>query len=420
MQNYYSRLIDPILIDELKAFGAIVLTGPKWCGKTTTATKLSKSILYMQDPDNQESYQQLAAIRPSLLLKGEHPRLIDEWQMAPQLWDAVRHDIDLQGEDGLYILTGSTSVDESRIKHSGAGRISRLVMYTMSLFESKDSNGAVSLKQLFENPVDISAQCSLKIDDYARLITRGGWPKSLGANEDIAIRQVAGYCDAIVRSDIKTVDGVQRDEEKARAILRSYARHVSTQAAGTTILKDIQPNHLVLHINTLDDYLNALRRLYVISEIPAWSPKLRSKTAIRTSNTRHFIDPAIAAHFLKARAADLLFDFNTFGLLFESMVIRDLRVYVQCLNGGVSQYRDKDGLEADAIIHLDDGRWAALEVKLGSTMVDEAACNLLKLSNKIDTNRMNKPSFLMVVTATEYAYQREDGVYVVPLGCLKP
>jgi len=420
MSQYYPRLIDPILKKELDAFGAVSLTGPKWCGKTTTASQLAKSILYMQDPDNQENYQQLAAIRPSLLLRGEHPRLIDEWQMAPQLWDAIRHDVDIQGKDGLYILTGSTSVDEKKIKHSGAGRISRLCMYTMSLYESRHSNGSVSLLDLFAGRNFEGSICSLKIEDYAALIARGGWPRSAGKSDESAIRQVAGYCDAIVKSDICTVDNVSRDEDKARAILRAYSRHISTQAAATTILNDIQPNHVRIHINTLDDYLNAFRQLYMITEMPAWSPQLRSKTAIRTSKTRHFVDPAIATHFLRAMPDDLLFDLNTFGLLFESLAVRDLRIYIQSLDGGISHYRDKDGLEADAILHLADGRWAAIEVKLGTLMVDEAAKNLIKLRNKIDDSRMRQPSFLMIITGTEYAYQREDGVYIVPLGCLKP
>jgi uncharacterized protein len=420
MSQYYPRLIDTVLRKELEAFGAVLLTGPKWCGKTTTARQLAKSVLYMQDPDNQENYQQLASIRPSLLLQGEHPRLIDEWQLAPQLWDAVRHDVDMQGKDGLYILTGSTSVDENQIKHSGAGRISRLYMHTMSLYESGHSNGSVRLHELFQEGKFEGSISPLNIEDYAKLITRGGWPHSVGKSDEAAIRQVAGYCDAIVKSDIRTVDNVSRDEDKARAILRAYSRHISTQATATTILDDIQTNHGSMHHNTLEDYLNAFRKLYVITEVPAWSPQLRSRTAIRTSNTRHFADPAIASYFLKAFPDDLLFDMNTFGLLFESLAVRDIKTYSQFLDGTISHYRDKSGLEVDIILHLQDGRWAAVEVKLGSRMVDEAAANLIKFRDKIDVDRMRAPSFLMVVTGTEYAYRREDGVYVVPLGCLKP
>lgn len=418
--KYMPRVMDSIIREELRAFGAVLLTGPKWCGKTTTAKQIAKSVLNMQSPDNQESYLQLADIKPSILLEGENPRLIDEWQMAPQLWDAVRHDVDERGTVGLYIMTGSTSVNEKRLKHSGAGRISRLKMYTMSLFESNDSNGAISLLDLFNTPSSIAARSALRIEDYARLVTRGGWPGTIGMSEEVNRRQIAGYCDAIVKSDITTVDGVSRDEGKVTSVLRSYARHTASQAPKSTILKDMNRNDESVHINTLDSYLEALNRLFVIDDLPAWSPRLRSKAAIRISETRHFTDPAIAAHFLKAFAGDLLFDLNTFGFLFESLVIRDLRVYAQALGGHLSHYRDSSGLEADAIIHLSDGRWAAVEVKLGTKQVDESAKNLLALKERIDTEQIHEPSFVMIVTGTEFAYQRHDGVFVVPLGCLKP
>jgi len=374
----------------------------------------------MQSPDHQESYMHLAEISPSLLLEGENPRLIDQWQMAPQLWDAVRHDVDEKRVVGLYILIGSTSVDEKKLKHSGAGRMSRMKMYTMSLFESNDSNGTISLADLFETPSNIASRSTLRIEDYARLITRGGWPSTIGKNEDINRRQIIGYCDAIVKSDITTVDGVSRDERKVISVLRSYARHTATQATKTTILKDISQSDESIHINTLDSYLSALNKLFVIDDLPAWSPKLRSKTIVRTSDTRHFVDPAIAAYFLQACPRDLLYDMNTLGFLFESLVIRDLRVYAQALRGHLSHYRDRSGLEADAIIHLPDGRWAAIEVKLGAGQVDEAAKNLLALKERIDTSKMHGPSFLMIITGAEYAYKRKDGVLVVPLGCLKP
>ncbi len=419
MSKYLKRIIDQALTKEMEAFGAVLLTGPKWCGKTTTAKQLAKSALYMQDPDKKETYLQTAELQPSALLVGEKPRLIDEWQMAPQLWDAVRFDIDQQGKEGLYILTGSTTVDEESIDHSGAGRISRLMMRTMSLFESGDSDGSVSLKGLFINPDDIAAISSKTIDDVANLIVRGGWPNSIGKSEDITHRQIAGYCDVIVKSDIKTIDGVRRDEEKTKAILRSFSRHVSSQTPNSTILKDVLSNQEIMHKNTLDEYISALKKLYVIDDLSAWSPKLRSRTTVRTADTRHFVDPAIAAYFLGASSKDLIYDPETFGLLFESMVIRDLRVYAQNLNGSVYHYKDKDNLEADAIIHLNDGRWAAFEVKLGSRWIDEGAMNLLALKSKVDENQMNNPSFLAVITATEFAYKREDGVFVVPLCCLK-
>ena len=420
MRHYMPRLMDDLLHRELNAFGAVLLTGPKWCGKTTTARQIAKSVLSMHSPDNQESYLQLADIRPSLLLEGDNPRLIDEWQMAPQLWDAVRHAVDERGEEGLFILTGSTSVDEKKLRHSGAGRISRLKMHTMSLFESADSSGDIRLSDLFNSPKGIAARSPKSVEDYAHLITRGGWPGTIGKNMDISQRQIAGYCDAIVKSDISAVDGISRDESKARALLRSYARHTATQTPKSTLLKDITQNQDSMHINTLDAYLAALNRLFVIDDLPAWSPRLRSRASIRTSDTRHFTDPAIAAHFLQAGGRDLLFDMNTFGFLFESLVVRDLRVYAQALGGHLAHYRDSSGLEADAIIHLSDGRWAAVEVKLGLKQVDEAAEHLLDLKQKIDLEHMPAPSFLVVVTGSEYAYQRPDGVYVVPLACLKP
>jgi len=419
VSKYLKRLIDKTLVQELEAFGAVLLTGPKWCGKTTTAKQLARSALFMQDPDKRESYLRTAELQPSALLLGDKPRLIDEWQMAPQLWDAVRFDIDKQGTEGIYILTGSTTVDEDKIEHSGAGRISRLMMRTMSLFESEDSNGSISLKELFENPSEIIGVSSKTISDVANLVVRGGWPNSIGKKEEITRRQIAGYCDVIAKSEIKTIDGVQRDEEKTKAVLRSFSRHISTQTPNSTILKDILSNNESLHKNTLDAYITALKKLYIIEDLTAWSPKLRSKTTIRTSDTRHFIDPAIAAYYLGATSRDLIYDPETFSFLFESMVIRDLRVYSQSLEGTVYHYKDKDGLEADAVIHLNDGRWGAIEVKLGAKWIDEGAKNLLALKSKIDNNQMPPPSFLAVITATEFAYKREDGVLVVPLCCLK-
>lgn len=420
MDKYMPRIMDELLKRELESFGAVLLTGPKWCGKTTTAKQIAKSVLKMDSPDEQENYLQLADIKPSLLLEGEHPRLIDEWQMAPQLWDAIRHDVDEKSTEGLYILTGSTSVDETKIRHSGAGRISRLKMYTMSLYESEDSNGSVSLYDLMDNSLNVVAKSDLTIEDYAYLIVRGGWPSTIGKSDTVVRRQIAGYCDAIVKSDISAVDGVSRDERKVSSLLRSYARHTATQAPKTTIQKDVSMNNETMHINTLDSYLNALNRLFVIDDVPAWSPWLRSKTTIRTADTRHFTDPAIAAYFMQAYPQTLLGDMNTFGLLFESLVVRDLRIYAKAHYGHISHYRDNNGLEADIIIHFPDGRWAAAEVKLGSKQVDAGARNLLALKEKIDASKTPEPSLLMIVTGTQYAYTRSDGVVVVPLGCLKP
>ncbi len=419
MNEYISRTMDKVIKYELEAFGAVVITGPKWCGKTTTAKQIAKSVLYMQHPDKKESYLTLARIQPSKLLEGEKPRLIDEWQMAPQLWDAVRFDVDVKNETGLYILTGSTTVNENEISHSGAGRISRIKMRTMSLFESLESNGSVGLEDLFDGDNDVNGVSTLSIEDLAKLIIRGGWPGNLKKPLKVAMRSVKGYCDIIATSEIKTVDGIKRNEETTKSILRSLARHTSSTASDSTILSDVKVNNSSIHRNTLSDYLIALKKLFVIEDLKAWSPKLRSKTIIRTSNKRHLIDPAIAANMLNASPEDLIYDMNTFGLLFESLVIRDLRIYSQVIGGTVFHYRDNTGLEADAVIHLDDGRWGLVEVKLGDNLIDEAATNLKKLKDRIDTNMLNEPSFLMIIIGTGYAYKRKDGVLVVPIGCLK-
>ncbi len=412
------RIIDDVLIEELEAFGGVLIAGPKWCGKTTSASQLANSSLFMHDEDSRESNIQMAKTKPSILLRGDSPRLIDEWQIAPELWDAIRFDIDNRSTEGLFILTGSTIVDESKIMHSGAGRISRLLMRTMSLYESGDSNGTISLLELFKGKEDISAQTDLDIEDMAKILIRGGWPNSIGKKTNIAIRQISGYCESIANAEIKTVDGVNRDPNKTRNILKVFSRHISTQATYRTMLNDLKSNNETININTVTSYIDALEKLYVIKDLPAWSPKLRSKTAVRTSPTRHFIDPAIAARMLDAYPKDLLNDLNTFGLLFESLVIRDLRIYSQLLNGKVYHYRDKTNLEVDAIIHLDNGKWAAIEVKLGSNQIDIAAKNLIKFAKKVDLK--NGPSFLVVITITKYAYKREDGVLVVPIGCLSP
>lgn len=418
MKHYMPRILDTVLSDALSAFGAVLVTGPKWCGKTTTCLQQASSVLYMQDPDQKDAQLQLAEVQPSLLLQGEHPRLIDEWQMAPQLWDAVRHAVDVTGEEGLFILTGSTTVDEHRINHSGAGRIARIHMYTMSLHESGDSSGEITLEGLFAGPASIGSRCPLSVEAYAKLIVRGGWPGVIGKSERASRMLLAGYCDTLVESEIRMVDGVTRDPARTETILRAYSRHVGSQAPNTTLLEDVRCHFDSMHINTLDSYLTALRDLHVIDELTAWSPKLRSKTTIRLSNTRHFTDPAIAAYFLQASPENLLQDINTFGFLFESLAIRDLRVYTQRLGGKVMHYRDKSGLEADAVIHLPDGRWAAVEVKLGAGWVEQAAENLKKMAERVDQTHMPPPAFLMVITGTEYAYRRKDGVYVVPLGCL--
>ncbi|MDD3477359.1 MAG: DUF4143 domain-containing protein [Candidatus Izemoplasmatales bacterium] len=420
MKTYFPRLIDKVLKEELEAFGAVLINGPKWCGKTTSAKQLAKSFINMQDPKNKRNYIKAAQLEPQILLEGESPRLIDEWQVAPELWDAIRNDIDEKQTQGLYILTGSSRVDETKISHSGVGRISRILMRTLSLYESQESNGSISLAEIFDGKSFTMIKSDLSVKEMAQLIVRGGWPGSIENELGVASRQVAGYIRNIIKTEIKTIDGVERDEAKTLAVLKSLARHTSTQATDKNIVDDVEANHYSIHRNTLSDYTKVLHELYIIEDLPAWSPKLRSKTAIRTSNTRHFMDPAFAASLLNASPEDLLHDMETFGFLFESLVVRDLRIYMDYLGGNVAHYRDKTGLEADAILHLNDGRWGAVEVKLGSNEIEKAAKNLLKLADRIDSSNAKGPSFLMIVTATEFGYVRDDGVYVVPLGCLKP
>lgn len=418
MAKYIQRLADQLLEQELTAFGAVLITGPKWCGKTTTARNQAKSALFLQDPDEREQNLRLADVKPSLLLDGDKPRLIDEWQDAPQLWDAVRFSVDQIGETGLYILTGSTTVDDSLVAHTGTGRISRLRMRTMSLFESGDSNGEVSIKHLMSN-TDIAGKSPHTLEEITKIIVGGGWPASVGKPLDIKQRQIAGYCNAIINTEIFSADGKKRDSEKVEHVLRSYSRHISSQATIKTITNDVTLNFDSIDRKTVSEYLDVLRKIYVIEDLKAWSPALRSKATVSTSSTRHFVDPAIATYFLDANPEDLIYDLKTLGLLFESLVVRDLRVYVESLDGKLFHYRDSSGQEADAILHFRNGTWGAIEVKLGQKEIDNGAKSLLALKSKIDTDAMNSPSFLAVITADGYAYQRKDGVYVIPIGCLR-
>lgn len=419
MPEYLPRLIDQELKDHLDSIGAVLIVGPKWCGKTTTGRQYAKSILDLQNEDTLQNYLQIADQKISLLLKGDNPRLIDEWQEIPRLWDAARFEVDQRNEPGLFIMTGSTTVDNTAIRHSGAGRIGRLKMRTMSLYEQRLSTGEVSIDELFKSPQDISGHSKLDYSSLAETIVRGGWPASIGKSKEQVRRQISGYCTAITESDISTVDGRQRDSTKAALILRSLSRGVSSPVNNSSVSEDVSKlSDTAIHRNTVSDYISALEKIYVLDDLPAWCPNLRSKTAIRTTAVRHFSDPAIAAYFLDASAEDLQYDPRTFGLLFESMAVRDLRVYAQALDGTVYHYRDGDGLEADAVMHLHNGKWGAFEIKLGAYAVDLAAENLKKLRGKIDTSREHPPSFLAVITGTEYAYQRKDGVYVIPLGCL--
>ena len=427
-ENYLPRIVDNILAERLEAVGAVLIAGPKWCGKTTTAEQQAKSVLKLQDPDKTQGYLKTAEVKPSLLLKGENPRLIDEWQMAPVLWDAVRNAVDERGEEGMFNLTGSTTVDSSTIMHSGTGRISRMVMYPMSLFESEESNGQISLHALFENPeMDIDGIMSnLTVEELVFAACRGGWPSSLTKKTEKAQLFVSqNYVDNICDSDASTVDGVKRSSERVRAVLRSYARNLSTLATEKTILDDVTANYSDITAPTLVSYVDALEKLYVIENVPAWCPAIRSASAMRSGKKREFVDPSIAVAALGLSPDGLLVDLNTFGFIFECLCIRDLKAYSSAWNGSVSYYHDRYGLEADCVLHLSDGRYALIEFKLGSREIEEGAAHLCQLkqlireANEKKGPRIREPDLLIVLTGGEMAYTRDDGVKVIPIGTLR-
>ncbi len=429
MEEYRPRIIDELLKRKLAGKGAVLIKGPKWCGKTTSAEQIAASVLYMADTKNREQNIQLANIDPHLILDGATPRLIDEWQVAPVLWDAVRFEIDHRQGHGHFILTGSVTMhddekeEKKQIRHTGTGRIARLVMRPMTLWESGDSNGSISLRELFNTPELIAGTCDKSLLDIAYLTCRGGWPDTLDLDEDVALEQAFDYIDAVAESDIQEVDKIYRNPDQVRRLLRSYARNQGAQVPLTTLSEDMKANEATTFSDdTVGSYVNALKKIYVIEDMPAWNPNLRSKTAIRTSENRYFIDPSIATAALGLGPKDLINDIKTFGFIFETLCARDLRVFADALNGKVFHYRDKDKLECDAVVHLRNGQYGLIEIKLGGDkLINEGAENLLTLSNKIDTSKMKAPSFMMVLTATgDYAFRREDGVYVVPIGCLKP
>lgn len=437
MNEYKNRVADRLLAEKLEAFGAVLIEGPKYCGKTTLATQQARSILSMADTDTLGQNLALARTNISRLLAGETPRLIDEWQIAPQFWDAVRNEVDKRNEDGQFMLTGSAVppkpkkdesgniIEEENIHHTGTGRISRLRLRTMSLWESEDSTGDVSLEELFINPDTVDGVSDIDLDRLAYLTCRGGWPKAvLKKSEKAALAQAFDYYDSVVSNDIKRVDDIDRDEELTKRIMRSYARNQGTQATVGTILADIKSNgDERMSDSTVYSYIKALKEIFVIEDSIAWNPNLRSKTAIRTSDTRYFIDPSIATAALGMGPKDLINDMATFGFIFEALAIRDLRVYADALDGKVYHYRDKNNLECDAVIHLRNGSYGLVEVKIGGTEpIREGAESLKTLSSKIDSTRMKTPSFMMVLTGIgKFAYKRpEDGVLVVPIGCLKP
>lgn len=421
--TYLPRLIEKPITESMKTNGCIVIEGPKWCGKSTTSERFAKSVIKLQKPATYKQYRILADIGDDNLLSGEKPVLFDEWQKIPELWDYVRNYIDETSGKGLFILTGSAKPIEDKERHSGIGRMKKIIMRTMSLWESNESSGEVSLRNLFDNTKNVSGKNRYQLKDIAHIICRGGFPSAvIEKDKDIALNYAKDYVNTLVSTDITSVDDIKRNPKRARAILKSYARNISTPAKMTTILKDVESNTDTQDIRTINSYIDAFSKLFVIDETESWTPKLRSKTAIRTTSTKHFVDPSIATAILDANPNDLIQDLNTFGLLFENLVIRDLKIYTQSLDGNVYNYRDKSGLEADAVIHLNDGRWGLIEIKLGGeTLINEGALTLTKLKEVIDQDKMNKPAFLAIITATDsFAYKREDGIYVIPIACLKP
>lgn len=436
MREYRQRLVDKTLQQALRRSGAVLVEGPKWCGKTTTAEQAAVSIRYLDEPGKLESNQLLAKINPAELLVGSPPLLLDEWQLAPELWDTIRFTVDRRATPGQFILTGSAvPTILEKLHHTGTGRFARIRMRPMSLYESGESSGAVSLAKLFQNsafgsveaPPDANttarflASSALTIEDLCQAITRGGWPQATLLSPADAAATARDYFKAVVNQDISRVDEVNRDEARTRRLMRSYARLQGSQAAIATIQADMHAHEAqTMSPDTINNYLEALRRIFVIEDLPAWSPKLRSKTAIRTSDTRYFTDPSIAAAALEATGKDLAGDPQTLGFLFETLAVRDLRAYTEALGGTVYHYRDKSGLECDTIAHLDDGRYSLIEIKLGGEdAIETGAATLTKLAGLIDTSKMRAPSFLAVLTGVgELAYQRVDGVYVIPIGTL--
>ena len=423
MKQYKKRIADEILKFKLESKGAVLIEGAKWCGKTTTAKQVAKSFVVMQDQDKSSSNIELANIKPSVLLEGDTPRLIDEWQVAPKLWDAVRYEVDERDEFGQFILTGSAvPADISEIFHSGTGRIARMLMRPMSLYESEDSTGNVSLKELFSGNTDIAGKSDIDLKKLSFLICRGGWPKALDCSERVALAQAFDYYDGVINSDISRVDNVERNAERAARIMRSYARSVATPTKMSSIVQDIVANEASkISDDTVASYIKALKQIFVIEDAPAWNPNLRSKSAIRMSDTRYFADPSIATAALGLGPKDLINDLNTMGLIFENLCVRDLRVYAEMLDGKIYHYRDSSDLECDVVIHLRNGSYGLIEIKLGGDkLIEEGVATLNKLADTIDTTKMKAPAFKMVLTGVgDYAYQRKDGILIVPVGSLR-
>ena len=423
MKKYRNRVVDAILQEMLEGKGAVLIEGPKWCGKTTTAEQIAKSVLYMDDPQSKEQNVNMAALNPKRLLSGETPRLIDEWQIAPKLWDAIRFEVDHRDDLGQFVLTGSAvPPDTKEITHSGTGRFSWLMMRPMSLYESGESTGEVSLSRLFEGKGEVDGESKLDLERIAFLICRGGWPRSIDMRDKIALNQAIDYYDAVVHSDINRADGVEKNPERVKRLMRSLARNQGQQIANTAIAADIAVNdESTINQETVAGYISALKKIFVVEDMPAWNPNLRSKSAIRTSDTRYFVDASIAAAALGIGPNDLINDLNTMGFLFETMCVRDLRVYAEALGGSVYHFRNKAGLECDAVVHLRNGSYGLIEIKLGGEkLIREGVETLTSLTESIDTSKMKEPAFRMILTAADqYAYRREDGICIVPVGCLK-
>lgn len=423
MKRYKKRIADSLLNRKVLGKGAVLIEGPKWCGKTTTAKQLAKSVLDLGDSSVLLQSSQMIELSPKTLLEGKTPRLIDEWQALPAIWDCIRSEVDKREEPSQFILTGSSVLpDANETIHSGTGRFAHIKMRPMSLYESGESTGKISLKDLFENKhFDVQSN-QLDVESLAFLTCRGGWPWSTIISEDVALDQAFDYFDSVVNYDIQRVDKSKRNAERTKLLLRSYARNISQQVSVATIRKDMLANDSTsLDENTVMDYIKALKKLYVIEDLAAWNPNIRSKAAIRTSDTRHFVDPSIGTAALGLGPKDLVNDLQSFGLFFEDLVVRDLRVYAEALDGAIYHYRDSSGLECDTVLHRRNGSYALLEVKLGGAeRIEEGAANLIALAGKIDTDKMPKPSFMAVIIGVgQYAYQRKDGVYVIPIGTLK-
>lgn len=417
--KYLPRVIDSEIEELMEIMGAVLIEGCKWCGKSTTGAYHAKSIIEFQNPDRKQEYEEIKNTKPSLFLTGEKPRMFDEWQMYPVVWDSIRTDVDHTGLKGQYILTGSAKPSEGETMHTGTGRISRVIMRPMSLYESKESTGEVAFKDILDGK-DINGVSKLTLDDLANIIVRGGWPASIGVQGEIKYRFAKEYVKSLIHEEVKKIDGVERNPEKMQNVLRSLARNISTQVSNTTIEGDVK-NTFDNEISrpTLNDYMNTLEKLFVVENVNATNLNFRSKYAIRTKPKKYFVDPSIATAILEIKPHDLVNDLRTFGFMFESLCIRDLQIYTQSYGGDLTFYRDEKDFEVDAILRTSSGKWGAIEIKLGAGYIDEAANNLLKFKEKVDTNVCGEPAFLMVLTGTNYSYKREDGVYVVSIGTLK-